>query len=331
MKQQKSIRIIASGKYLPANISSEELEQKYNLPIGFSEKTSGVKNRRQATFESNGYMGAKAIEEALRRANLSLGDIDLLISAGATFDYPLPSQSSVIKNELKDGLIFNFPTIDINSTCLSFVSAFEIAAKMLDGSQYKRILIVSSEIASKGLNTKNPETLTLFGDAAVAFILEYDENHDSSFVKAYFKTYSEGVFHTVIRGGGNVNYYRDNPYIESLYSFEMNGIKILKLAKRTLPDFMNKMLENLSIQLSDFDVIIPHQASKTAIQLFKNTFDFKGNQLKENIENYGNCIATSIPLLLHETIEKGEVKRGDLCLLFGTSAGFSIGGLVFRY
>ncbi|MBK7233916.1 MAG: beta-ketoacyl-ACP synthase III [Saprospiraceae bacterium] len=331
MKCAKPIRIISCGIYLPEQMSSETLELKFNLPEGCSKRISGVNNRHHVTFETNGFMGARAIESALTKAELALNEIDLLISAGATYDYPIPSQSSIIKRELYESSEIHFPVFDINSTCLSFVSAFEVAAKLLDGIQYKRIIIVSSEIASKGLNPAHPETLTLFGDGAVAFILEYNARENSMYLNSYFETYTEGAFHTIIRGGGNVNYFRNNPFTEEMYTFEMHGLEMLKLAKKTMPKFVETMLKDMSIDIENIDVIIPHQASKTGIQLFEKMFSFKPGQVKSNLENFGNCIAASIPLLLHQSIEQGELKRGNLCLLIGTSAGFSIGGLFFKY
>ena len=327
----KAVRIVGSGKYLPEKISSEELERENPfLPSGFSEQFSGVKFRHRASFESNAYMGARAAESALDNAGLNLSGINLLISAAATFDYPIPSCSSVIKSEMNGGTEAVFPTMDINSTCLSFVSAFEVAAKMLDGVRYRKILIVSSEIASKGLNRKDPETYSLFGDAAVAFILSYEES-SSCFAGAWFRTYTEGIASTMIRGGGNAYHFRDTPYDEALFSFEMKGIQMLKLARRTMPEFMQQVLDDLGIHLNDFDAILPHQASKTGILMFMKMFQPNPVKVKGNLSHYGNCIAASIPLLLHNGIESGEIRRGDLCLLFGTSAGFSIGAAVFRY
>ena len=90
MNISRKIKILSTGAYLPKAISSEEFEQKHHLPEGWSERYSGVKNRHHVTFESNGYMGARAIESALENSSLELSDIDLIISAGATFDYPLP-------------------------------------------------------------------------------------------------------------------------------------------------------------------------------------------------------------------------------------------------
>jgi 3-oxoacyl-[acyl-carrier-protein] synthase-3 len=331
MKQINKTRILGSGIYLPQSISSNEIETKHNIPIGFSEKFSGVKSRHQVTFETNGYMGARALENALKNAALTLEDIDVIISAGASFDYIIPNVSSVILSEMDNGHSFNKTTLDINTTCLSFLSAFEVASKMLDGEQYKRIAIVSSEIASKGLNPNRPETLTLFGDGAAAFIIGHEEVGNSVFYKGSFQTYTKGIDYTIIKGGGNKYHFKDYPYDSNLYSFEMDGLNLLKLAKKLLPGFIDTFLTELQIKVNDIDIVVPHQASKAGLSIFKNLYALNENQLMDNLETHGNCIAASIPILLHESIISGKIKRGDICFLIGTSAGFSIGAILFKY
>lgn len=331
MKTEKPIRIVAMGKYLPKQVTSEEIEKKYNIPLGWSEKYSGVSSRHHVTDEYNGIMGARAVEEALKKANMSINEIDMLISAGGTYDYPLPNQASIIKNEIKNGNKYDFPAIDIDSTCLSFVAAFDLASKILNGEQCKNILIVSSEIASKGLNHDNWETTTLFGDAAVATIVSFDPDSGSRLIKGMQKTYSEGVYLTLIEGGGNRNFFKDNPYDKELYSFKMKGKRLLRLAKRKLPEFMNNFFSDLPMNIEEIDAIIPHQASKMGLVIFKKLFNLNHNQVKETLSKYGNCIAASIPLTLLDSIDSGEIKRGDICFLTGTSAGFSIGGILIKY
>jgi len=331
MSVTKNIKIISMGVYLPKKISSNQLESQYHLEKGWSERYSGVRYRHHVTSETNAYMGAQAIECALEKSPLTLSDIDLIISASATYDHPLPNQSSLIKSELKDGLHYNIPTIDIDTTCLSFITSFEIASKMIDNSQYKNIIIVSSEVASKGLNSNNPETLTLFGDAAVAAIFSYDDKQSSNFIKGAMNTYSEGVFHTMIKGGGNKYFFKDYPYDEELYSFQMDGKKLLKLAKKELNLFVNNFFDNIEYNIEDVDVIIPHQTSKMGHLLFRNSFNLDESKIMNNLLMQGNCIAASVPLTLYQSIVDNKIKRGDLCLLIGTSAGFSIGALLFKY
>lgn len=319
------------GKYLPEAVSSEALEKAHGLPAGWAMKYSGVQNRHVASHESNGWMGARAAEAALAKAGMTLHNIDMLISGGATYDYPIPNQASVIKSEMKYGNACHTPAIDLDSTCLSFVTALDFAAQILDGKAYKNILIVSSEIASKGINPANWETLTLFGDAAVAAVVSYAPEHDSGYIKGMQRTYSEGVYHTLIEGGGNRKFFKDHPYDPVLHSFQMKGKQLLKLTKRLLPDFMDEFFAHTGYTITTIDAMVPHQASRLGAALFQGMFDFAPGQVKTTLEYYGNCIAASIPLTFMAAIDEGSIQRGDVCLLAGTSAGFAIGGVLLKY
>ena len=327
----KSIRILGLAKYLPRVVLSSEIEQAYGLPIGWSEEHSGVKSRHHVTFESNGYMGARALENVMEKCNLKMKDIDLLISAGGSFDYVIPNQSSVIKSELTGGNTVDIPTIDIDTVCLSFISAFEIAASLLDGKKYKTIAIVCSEISSKGLNPQNPETLTLFGDGAVAALLQYDANSDSLYIKSLQKTYSEGIEYAIIKGGGGKYHFKDYPYDSAFHSFNMNGVRLLRLIKSKLSSFTTEFFDDLPVNFPDVDCIIIHQASKAGISMFTDFYHPKKDQLKGNLIDHGNCIAASIPMILCDAIESGEIKRGAICFLIGSSAGVSVGGLLLKF
>ena len=50
-----------------------------------------------------------------------------------------------------------------------------------------------------------------------------------------------------------------------------------------------------------------------------------------NIGHLGNTVSASIPLALMDAIEKGLVQRGDKVLLLGTSAGLTLGAILFEY
>jgi len=334
MTLAKPIKIAGMGKYLPRQVLSSEIESQYGIPQGWSEKYSGVATRHHVTDESVAFMGARAAEQALANANMQLSDIDMLISAGGTYDYPLPNQASVTKNEMAGGKDHHCPAIDIDSTCLSFVAALDMASRMLDGKSMKTVLIISSEVASNGLDPNNWETKTLFGDAAAAAVVTYDESSDSRYIKGMQRTYSEGVFHTIIEAGGNAKMPRDYPYDPedpSLYCFKMKGKILLRLAKNTIPGFMDEFFGDLPVNLEDTDAIVPHQASRMGIYIFNSLYSFPEGTVKESLSRYGNCIAASIPITLADCIASGDIKRGDTCFLSGTSAGFSIGGVLIKY
>ena len=325
-------KITGVGTYLPTNeVPSEQLEESLSIKKGWAARYSGVQMRYQSTFESNAFMGARAIENALDHAGLELGDLGLLVSAAATYDYPLPNQASLTKLELKDSENHTFPCIDIDTTCLSFVTALDHAAKSLNPETCRHVAIVSSEIASKNLNPNNWETSTLFGDASAAVIISVDETGEKGSIKYDMRTYCEGAMNTIMKGGGNEFCFRDHPYDPEMHSFQMNGKHLLRLAKRRLPEFMATFFEKLPFNIQDVDHVIPHQASKTGLRMFVTLFGLEEEQLESNLEVRGNCIAASIPTMFCEGVLDGRIKDGDLCLLCGTSAGFSIGANLIRF
>ena len=111
----------------------------------------------------------------------------------------------------------------------------------------------------------------------------------------------------------------------------MDGIKLLKLAKKEMGTFSHNFFKDINYDINDVNIVIPHQASKIGLALFHKIFNLKKGVIKENLLNHGNCIAASIPLVIHQLIKEKKIKRGDLCFLLGTSAGFSIGATLFKY
>lgn len=294
-------------------------------------RRSGVEYRHQVTDESNSYLGARAAEAALADSGLKLQDIDLLISASASFDCPLPSQACMIKYEMAGGKDHHLPAVDVGATCLSFVTAFEFAARMLDGDEIKNILIVTAESSSVGVNPANWETATLFGDAGVAAVVTYAPEDESCFVKGLTKNFAEGANYAMIEGGGARYHPRFTPYDPVIHSFRMDGKSLLHIAAREIGPYIEEFFSDTKEMLEDVTAIIPHQTSKSGMILFQRLLPFREGQLRLSLARYGNCIAASIPLTFMDEVEAGRIKRGDLCLLCGTAAGFSIGGILIKY
>ena len=327
-----NIKIKGMGMYVPPNkVSSDILDEKLGLTRGYSLKYSGVRERYHVTDDCVGSLSAKALLIALADADVFLNDIDLLICSGVSFDYILPNRAARVLAELPNGSQCNIPAIDINNSCLSFVTGFEVAGHLLQSNQYNKIAIIASEISSKHLDPNNKEVATLFGDAAVAVIVEKSDNHESYIIKSLTQSFSEGADFSMIKGGGIKHPVKDAPYSPDMYSFQMKGRNLLKLAHRKIPVFLKVFFKDTDIAPEDIDVVIPHQASKMGLIMLAKIMPFRQGQLYLNLERYGNCISASIPLALYEAIKEKRLKRGNLCLLVGTAAGFAIGAVLFKY
>ena len=332
MRPPLKISLSGIGKCLPNNrVLSSDLEHSLGIPVGWSVKYSGVAERRHATTESGAYLGAQALEEAMQDAGISLPDLDLILCGAATYDYPIPNMACLIKQEVAGGQEHHMPAMSLDTTCLGFVSGLDIASSLLDGKRYRRIGLVSVEIASKGLNGRDWETSTLFGDGAGAAILSWEPEGNSEIIKADMKTWSEGVHHAILKGGGNAYHAREHAYDPELYSFHMEGKSLLRLSQKKIPEFMEDFFADLKMDITDVDLVIPHQASKIGLLLFEKMYAFAEGQVFGNLETHGNCIAASIPMSLYDAIRSGRLNRGQSCLLAGTSAGFSIGAVLLRY
>ncbi|TXK81875.1 beta-ketoacyl-ACP synthase III [Paenibacillus sp. N3.4] len=329
----RKVRIIGSGKYLPKrNISAKEMSDKLQVSEGWVLKKTSVETRYFVEEETASYMGARAAHAALISAGLAFGDIDCLVSTSGTMQQPIPCTAALIQREMgfeHSGI----PSFDINSTCLSFVAGLDVMSYMVDAGRYRRVLLVASEIASKGLNWQQKESAALFGDGAVAVIIERTEAGGSScIVHAKMETYSSGAHYSEIRGGGTAlpaRLYSSEQ--DEDYSFDMNGEAIFRMASRLLPDFLSDLLRTAGTQMKDCKLVIPHQGSAMAMRLLRRKLGIAEEQMMNITPDHGNTIAASIPMGLHEAIRQMRIERGDRILLLGTSAGFSMGGVIFDY
>ena len=334
--QKRRVKLRAMGTYLPERVvTSEELDQKLNLKLGTLSSLAGVKKRRYANkTETNSKMGAYAAMAAIENAHLRYEDIDAIICASGTYDQPIPCTAALIQKELgkeESGT----PCFDINSTCLGFVVGLDIVSSLIETGRYKRVLLISSETASIGLPWHQHEACALFGDGAVAAVLEQTpQGENSGILGVHQETYSSGSSYCEIAGGGvkiHSRNYRIGGAEDERFLFSMDGRKVFKQASQKLPHFIEKLKSLTELDVKDYQMVVPHQASGSAMELMRKKLDIDPKSWMNIIENYGNMIAASIPLALSLAIGDGRVKRGDKVLLIGTSAGFSIGALAFEY
>jgi 3-oxoacyl-[acyl-carrier-protein] synthase-3 len=320
------VRLISTGKALPQQcVTSDALDLRLGYPPGYSFKRSGVRSRYMVSAsESQSELGAAALLDALKNASLKIGTIDLLISACAVNEQPLPNTGCFIAAQA--GLSAGTPSFDVNASCLSFLVALRMASALLATGGYSCIAVVSSDIASRGLNWNDPESSLIFGDGAAAAIL--DKGNATQGVRAFkLKTYTEGRNFCEVPGGGS----RLNPgtgAIPSDYLFRMDGKAVFKLASKVMPPFLAELLDCSGTDLSAVDVVVPHQASPLGLHHMAKKLGVPNEKIVKIYETHGNQVSASIPTALHEAIITGRAKAGSRVLMMGTAAGLTVGGLI---
>lgn len=330
----RKVKIMGTGTYLPgAPVTDLDMDARLGTAPGWTRRMTDVAARHFAgPGDTASSMGAKAAWQALEAANLTFADLDCLVGASGTKEQALPCTAVFIQREMgmeQSGV----PCFDIDSTCLSFLAALDAVSCMIAAGRYRYALIVSSEIASVGLDWTHKESAGLFGDGAAAVVVgPAEDGEPSGILGASMRTYGAGALYSEIRAGGTKRHPRGPlPAGPEDYLFRMDGPAIFRMASRLLPAFTQELLESTGSAMGDFQAVIPHQGSAMAVRLMRKKLGISESQMVYITPDHGNTIAASIPMGLHEAIRTGKLRRGDRALLIGTAAGLTLGGLVLDY
>jgi 3-oxoacyl-[acyl-carrier-protein] synthase-3 len=122
----------------------------------------------------------------------------------------------------------------------------------------------------------------------------------------------------------------NDPNDESYFPY-MNGQFVFKNAVVRFAEVINEGLEANDLQVSDIDMLIPHQANLRISQFIQKKFGLNDDQVYNNIQKYGNTTAASIPIALTEAWELGKIKTGDTVVLAAFGSGFTWGSAIIKW
>ncbi|WP_367118273.1 3-oxoacyl-[acyl-carrier-protein] synthase III C-terminal domain-containing protein [uncultured Microbacterium sp.] len=274
-----------------------------------------------------------AAEEALGRAGLRADDIDCVIAACAAGVQPIPCTAALIMERIAPHA--GAAAFDVNSTCTSFITAVDIASRYLAAGDYERVLIVSGDVGSRFLDAGHRESFELFSDAAAAVVLTRgapaDDPVDTPGVLGSLQqTWPAHAHDTELRGGLSLHpaqsYADGDP---SDYVFAMDGRRALLGMLAVLPDFFSRFSARVGIGLDEFDLIVPHQASR-ALGLAMRRIGIPRGAYLDRVEEFGNMVSSSVPFMLAKSLDERRVGPGDTVLLCGTAAGLTANALALR-
>ena len=277
--------------------------------------------------ESQISLAVSACEKALKNANITINDIDCIVSASAVGIQPIPCTAALIHEKIAKGT--SIPALDINTTCTSFITALDTMSYLVEAGRYERVLIVSCDVASKALNPKQKESFQLFSDGAAAFVIEKTEK-EIGVIDAIQKTWSEGAHSTEIRGGlSNFHPKNYSEMTKEEYMFDMNGKTVLSLSISKIPELMKNFLKNNGMKVSDIDMTVPHQAS-VAMPLIMQKLGIEKDKFLDEVKEFGNMVSASVPITLVHGLENGKIKSGNTILLIGTAAGLTTNMMLIK-
>ncbi len=276
--------------------------------------------------------GLKAAQKALAHAEVSPGDVDLVICSAAHHQRPYPA----VGIEIQQALGTQGAAFDMGLGCSSALAGLHVATNLVRTGAHRRVLVITPELITGLLNFRDRQTHFIFGDASVAVLVEgMEEGEERPGRFEIVDTRSWTQFSNNIRTnfGFLARLSQDNPSV-----LEMEGNMIKQVG--------NKVFKEVTVAGHQFivDFLAEHGHTPRTIRRFwlhqanarMNAMILKlafGKEVGQDraptvLERLGNTAAAGAIVALKENHE--DMHAGDFGLLCAFGAGYSIGGALLR-
>jgi 3-oxoacyl-[acyl-carrier-protein] synthase-3 len=332
-------KIIGLGHYVPDNIvTNDDLSKVMDTNDQWIQERTGIKERRwvqagdgQSTFT----MGLEAAKKAISNSGINKEDLDLIVFATLSPDYYFPGPGVQVQEALE---INTVAALDIRAQCSGFVYSISVADQFIKTGMYKNVLVIGSELQSRGIDksTRGRSISVIFGDGAGAAVLTREEDPSKGILSTHIHSEGKHALELATEAPGMgtrwvTDIIKDNNPEDFSYRPYMNGQFVFKHAVRRFSEVINEGLQKNNLEVSDIDMLIPHQANLRISQFIQKKFGLSDDQVYNNIQKYGNTTAASIPIALSEAHQQGKVKEGDTVVLAAFGSGFTWGSVIIKW
>lgn len=325
----KHAGIAGMGIFVPEKIlTNNDLEKMVDTSDEWIKTRTGIEQRRIAedgVFTSD--LAVKAALEALKDAEMSPEEIELIIVATVTPDMYSPSTACIVQDKL--GAV-NAAAFDLNSACSGFNYGLTVANQFISTGYYKNALVIGAECLSKVVEWKDRNTCVLFGDGAGAVVLKPVEN-EYGILGTHIGADGSLGKHLTIPGLAVTPYELEKRLSSNPHTIWMEGSEVFKFAVKIIVEATLKVVEKIDKRIEDVNAIIPHQANLRIVDGAAKRLKYDKNKMFTNLQRYGNTAAASIPMALYEAVKEGFVKKDDLIVLVGFGGGLTWGSTAIRW
>ncbi len=299
-------------------VSNHDLAQTLDTSDEWIYSHTGIRYRYLAAEDENtSDLAVRACQQALTRSGRTPDDVDLILVATGSPDYPgFPSCASIVQDKLG---CHHAGAMDLVAACSGFVYALETARSFLVSGASRLVLVVGAEVFSRIVDWSDRSTCVLFGDGAGAVLVGMDDQLPSdSFRTSLLSSDGSGALALTSRTA-------QSPFVH------MEGRRVYNFAIQVMKDLILSILEKNFLTIHDIQWIVPHQANFRIIEAAAKRMDVPVEKFYTNLEEYANTSGASIPLALAEMDQKGLLVRGEWVLTIGYGAGLTAGANLFRW
>lgn len=322
-------KITGTGSAVPEMIRTNfDLEKMVDTTDEWITTRTGIRERRiAADGEYTSTFATRAAERALEMAGVAAEDIDLIIVATITADFPFPATACIVQSNLGANKAAAF---DISAACSGFVYGLSLADNAIRSGAARKALVIGAEVLSRIIDWTDRNTCLLFGDGSGAVVIEACEG-DQGILSTHLR--SDGSYWELLYqpGCGSRNPAVQKTLDERKIFLMMQGNEVFKLAVRAMEDAALQALEMNGLTPADISIFIPHQANRRIIDAIGKRLGLGDDKVYVNLDRYGNTSAASIPLALDEANRAGRIRAGDIVLFDAFGGGLTWGSALVRW
>jgi 3-oxoacyl-(acyl-carrier-protein) synthase III len=324
-------QILSVGSYRPKRlVPNSEIVDRIESSDEWIQQRTGIESRRFADeTETVLDMATWAAEVALKKAKLSITDIDTIIVATITFPFQAPSAATAILQRLGHPKAAAF---DINAACAGFSYGVAMAHDFIKAGTSKTVLVIGAEKISDFTDPDDRATAFIFADGAGAVVIgasneagigpvEWGSDADNRDAIQMNPSWIEvrDVETQLTKAGSKWP------------NISQEGQKVFRWAVFSMSKAALKALESAGLTVNDIDAFIPHQANVRIIETMAKEMDMPESVIiADDIRKNGNTSAASIPLAMDALLQKHPELHGKLALLIGYGAGLVYAGQVVK-
>ncbi|MBU0437170.1 ketoacyl-ACP synthase III [Staphylococcus succinus] len=303
------------GAYAPENIvDNAYFETFLETTDEWISQMTGIKERRWASEEQEtSDLAYEASVRAIADAGIEASDIDMILVATSTGDFPFPTVANILQERLGVGKV---ASLDQLAACSGFMYSMINAKQFVQSGDYKNVLVVGVDKLSKITDFTDRSTAILFGDGAGAAVI--GEVSEGRGILSY-ELGSDG-------SGGKYLYL--NPENGKIF---MNGREVFKFAVRIMGEASNNAVAKANLKPEDVDMFVPHQANIRIMESARERLGIPREKMSVSVDKYGNTSAASIPLSIAQELENGKIKDDDVLVLVGFGGGLTWGAVTLRW
>ena len=323
-------RILATGSYFPSRrVENQEIAALVGMEPSYIFRVSGIRTRYWAEpHEDCSSLAEQAARQALRQAGLSPENLDAILVSTTSPDMMFPSTACLLQGRL--GLT-GIPAFDCSASCSGFLYGLSMADSFIRSGQFRRCLVVASEVKSRSLDLGDPSTAILFGDGAGAAILERSPTPDVGVLG--IRLYADGQYHNLVKiaGGGSRQPLSQSVLESRGHTLRIKGSPLFRIAVRKLRQAVTEHLDEEKLEVSDLDQVLFHQANGRMLAKLCRTLGVPVERCVTIMEQMGNTSSASLPMVLDHVNRCHKLKTGDRVMLGAFGGGLTWGTALVRW